>query len=277
MISISQEAGEKVIAGIRIPPRPGIVMELMEARNSDAPDLKKIARIVAKDVVLSAAMLKTVNSPHFGLRRKIDSIEQAVITMGSDNVINILTGLALRGMSGNTPQLNWFWDNAVSTASLAALIAKYVPGISPNLAYTVGLFHDCGMPLMMSRFKDYSDVMKLAQLDNSCLITDIEEVRYQTNHAIVGYLLSKNWNLSETISLAVLHHHTLDILFSHEMLPVEVCGLIAVIQIAEALSESILLRDYEAWRANGPMLLSYLGMSEAELYDIIEIARHRPN
>ncbi len=272
MPSISQTAAEKILTSIRIPPRPGIVTELMEERRKDSPDLMKIARMVAKDVVLSAAMLKTVNSPFFGLRQKVDSIERAVLILGFDNAVNILTGLSLRSSLGNKGvNLDHFWDTAVNTATIAVMIAKRVPGISHTVAYTVGLFHDCGMPLMMERFKDYDSVMRLAEMDSSSVITDIEDVRYNSNHAIVGYLLSKNWNLSETVSLAILNHHNLDMLSSNESLPDEVCGLIAVTQIAEALSDSLRMREYATWRANGAMLLNYLGMSEAELNDIIDI------
>ena len=272
MPSISQGAAEKILASIRIPPCPGIITELIEERRKDNPDLMKIARTVARDIVLSAAMLKTVNSPFFGLRCKIDSIEKAVVVMGFDNVVNILTGLVLRNMKGsNGAHLDRFWDTAVNTATTAVLISRRIPGISHSAAYTAGLFHDCGMPLMMERFPDYNNIMSLAEIDGSCIITDIEDARYSTNHATVGYLLSKSWNLSEAISLTILHHHNVDMLSSNENLPDEVCGLIAVTQIAEALTDSQRMREYATWRANGAMLLSYLGLSEAELDDIIDI------
>lgn len=271
MSSISQEAAEKILASIRIPPRPSILTALMEERNKSDPDLLKIAHIVAKDVVLSAAMLKTVNSPFFGLRRKIDSIEQAVMTMGSNNVLNIMTGLALRNMDENKGvQLDRFWDNAENTAFIAALLAKRIPGIPHNVAYTVGVFHDCGIPLMMTRFPDYKDTLRFAQTDLGRTLTEIEDERYSTNHATIGYLLSKNWNLSETISLTILHHHNLGIFSSQEALPSEVCGLVAVIQIAEALSDSTQMRDDDAWKAKAHMLLDYVGLSEQELEDLTD-------
>lgn len=271
MVDISQEAAEKILGSIRIPPRPSILTDLMEERRKSDPDLKKIAGIVARDVVLSAAMLKTVNSPFFGMRRKIDSIEQAVMAMGSNNVFNILTGLVLRNLNDNkAPQLNRFWDTAENTAFIAALLTKRITDIPRDVAYTVGLFHDCGIPLLMSRFPDYIETLKLAGNSTDKKITEIEDERHSTNHATVGYLLAKNWNLSETIALTILHHHNLDIFSSKEVLPAEVCGLIAVIQIAEALSDTTHMREDANWKKNGSMLLDYVGLSEQELYDISE-------
>ena len=271
MLPISQESAEKILGNIRIPPRPSILVDLMAERNKPDPDLTKIARIVSRDVVLSAAMLKTVNSPFFGLRRKIDSIEQAVMAMGSNNVFNILTGLVMRNMNdGKSAQLNRFWDTAENTAFIAALISQRIPGISRDIAYTVGLFHDCGIPLMMARFPDYMETLKLTSTSFDKTFTEVEDERHSTNHATIGYLLAKNWNLSEIIALTILHHHNLEIFSSQETLPAEVCGLIAVIQIAEALSDTTHMRVDPSWQTNGPMLLNYVGFSKHEFSDISE-------
>lgn len=271
MSTISQETAEKILSSIHIPPRPGILTEILVERNKSEPSIKKIAQIVSRDVVLSAAMLKTVNSPFFGLRNKIDSIEQGVMTLGLNNVFNILTGLVLRSMHGNnTPQLNRFWDTAEKTAFISAHIASHVPGISPNIAYTVGLFHDCGIPLLLSRFPDYMDTLRLAQNNTGKTITQTEDERHNTNHAVVGYMLSRNWNLSDTISLTIKHHHNLDIFSSGEPLPAEVCGLIAIIQIAESISDATRMRDDSIWQSNTKMLMDYIGISANEFNDIRE-------
>lgn len=271
MSQISQEAAEKILGSISIPPRPSILTELMDERKKSDPDMMKIARIISKDVVLSAAMLKTVNSPFFALRRKIDSIDQAVMTMGSSNVFNIMTGLVLRNLNENkNPQLNQFWEAAENTAFIAAMLAKRIPGISSDVAYTAGLFHDCAIPLMMSRFPDYQETIKLSQTKNANSLTQIEDERHSTNHAIIGYLLAKNWNLSETIALTILHHHDLDVFSSQETLPTEVYSLIAVLQIAESVSDSGLMRENAIWKSNAQMLLDYVGMSEQELGEITD-------
>lgn len=278
MIQINQEAAEKILGDIRIPPRPAILVDLANERNKADPNMTKIADIISRDVVLSAAMLKTVNSPFFGMRRKIDSIEQAVMAMGSNNVFNILTGLVLRNVSGGkTPQLNRFWDTAENTAFVAALIAKRIPDVSRDTAYTAGLFHDCGIPLLMARFPDYLETLKLAASCHDKTITEIEDERHSTNHTIIGYLLAKNWNLNDAISLAILHHHNLEIFTSNETLPAEVCGLIATIQIAEALSDTTHMRESAEWQQNGSMLLEYVGLSRDEYSDLADEIMQKRN
>lgn len=270
MNSISSAEAAKLLESIRIPPRPTILTELMAERDREDPDLRKIAQIVSRDVVLSAAMLKTVNSPFFGLRRKLDSIDQAVMTMGSKNVLNIMTGLALRNMNvDKNLRLERFWDTAERTACVSAMLAKRLPGMQADLAYTVGLFHDCGIPLMMSRFPDYKDILHEASSRRQS-VTSIEEAHYNTNHATVGYLLAKNWNLSETIALTILHHHDMEIFTSGESLPEEVRGLVAVIEIAEAISDTSQMRSESSWENNAALLTGYLGITPRELDDLTE-------
>lgn len=57
-------------------------MQIEEECSKPAPDLKKVSTIITRDVGLAAAVLKTVNSPFYGLARKIDSIQRATPLLG---------------------------------------------------------------------------------------------------------------------------------------------------------------------------------------------------
>lgn len=277
MLSISPEAAKRILGSIRIPPRPAILTDLMAEREKSDPDPKKIAQIIARDIELSAALLKTINSPFFGLRREIESIDQAVIALGSNNAFSILTGQVLRNINqGKSPHLNRFWENAGNTALIAAFIARRIPGISCYVAYNAGLFHDCGIPLMMARFPDYMETLKLATACRETTFTEIEDGRHSTNHAAIGYLLAMNWQLSKTIALTILHHHDQDIFSSHDVVPAKVSGLIAVIRIAESISDTTQMREDAAWQSDAPMLLNHVGLSDQDLCDISdEVAQIR--
>lgn len=61
--TFAEESANKILSSIRIPPRPSVLTALMAERSKPDPDLAAIAHIISKDVVLSAAVLRTVNSP----------------------------------------------------------------------------------------------------------------------------------------------------------------------------------------------------------------------
>ena len=144
-MDISQQEAEKLLKSIVIPPRPAVLDDLnREARKSE-PNPSKIAQLIGQDVSLSAAMLKTVNSPLFGLSKRVGSVPQALTLLGVNNTLNIITGLSLKAaMSGNkNPKLERFWDSAALEAMVSAFIAAKLPGAQSDAAYTFGLFQNC--------------------------------------------------------------------------------------------------------------------------------------
>lgn len=271
--SISEENAEKILSSVNVPPRPTIIGELIRERNQPNPDMRKIAQLISKDIALSVAMLKAVNSPFFGLRNKIDSPQQAVLTLGLNNVANMVTGLSLKGaMGGKSLRLDRFWDSAERVAKISAYLTGRVPGTSRDLAYTYGLFQDCGIPLLMQKFPDYLDTLKLASAEAERPFTAIEEDLHNTNHATIGYLMAKNWFLPEVIYKAILDHHNLSVLSagSKESLSADSRALIAIARVAEHISESMRMRDDPSWGKDGPAIMDYLGLSKEEFDDIEE-------
>ncbi|MEE4243763.1 MAG: HDOD domain-containing protein, partial [Kangiellaceae bacterium] len=82
---------QDILKGVYIPPQPKLVDELTMA----GTDLDEIARLISSDPGVSAAVLKTVNSPYFGLKSRIASINQAVVLLGIDRVINLVKSMLL--------------------------------------------------------------------------------------------------------------------------------------------------------------------------------------
>jgi len=142
--------------------------------------------------------------------------------------------------------------------------------VPKDLAYMYGLFRDCGIPIMLQKFPEYTQTLLKANKGSKLAFTSIEDEVHTTNHATIGYLLAKSWSLPNSICLAVLNHHDLSILHSKENFSVEVRGLIALIRFAEFLCDTRQLRDDHDWEKSGPVVLSYLGLSEDEFNDIKE-------
>jgi len=161
-------------------------------------------------------MLKFVNSPFYGLANKISSIEQAVSLLGINTVINILNGLAIKGEMSDEAiiELTTFWDTANDIAMVCATIAKKVGYPNPDEAYTLGLFHNAGIPLMLARFENYISVMEKAYSGEHERVIDIENEKFNTNHCVVGYYTAKSWNLPEHICQAIAEHHNTQQVFS---------------------------------------------------------------
>ncbi|WP_126447348.1 HDOD domain-containing protein [Sulfuricystis multivorans] len=272
MADLSQAEAEKIIAGVAIPPRPAIVNAVLEERGKDEPDLRRISQLISTDVGLAAAVLKTVNSPFFGLRRQVTSIEHGVSMLGMKNIGTLVMSLALRN-AVPTQGLDRFWDEAARTALVAAYLAQVLDCATKEDAHLFGLFHNAGIPLLMRRFPNYKEVLRMANSEMNRSFTDVEDAELGTNHALVGALLAKGWQLPEHIRAAIAQHHDLDVFTSH--LPSESLNLIALALLAQYIeSETYRVSPSIEWQKRGANVLDYLMLDEQQLDEVIKDARN---
>lgn len=280
---LTESATQQLLKGIMVPPQPQIMVDLqMELAMPDA-SLERIEAIISKDIGISGATLKVVNSPYFALRSKITSIHHALNLLGMQNIINIVNSLSLRNAFSfeQLTEMTKVWDNSMDVAMTSAVIAKLTGIASADEAYTLGLFHDSGITLLMDKFADYSQTLQRAYRESHKRVTDIENAAYETNHAVVGYFVAKAWKLPDYLSRAIADHHKTEPIFA-EQIAYEPRGknLLAILKLAEntcrcgqVLAEVETHHEFNRIKQD---LLIYLGMSEYELEDLQAEVRDIP-
>lgn len=258
---------EIAIKDLVIPPCPAVLVGLMEEAGQEEVDFSKIVKLISGDVGLAASMLKTANSPFFGLRTKAASVQTAVTVLGLKNILQIVRENALHQSFGSGVAMDRFWDRSNFTAIVAANIAKSLPGIMKEDAYTYGLFHDCGIPVLMQKFPDYKQT--LAKANRSAeLVVSIEDLSYSTNHAVVGSMMARSWFLTKELSQAILLHHDHTI-FDSRSVPTVVCNYVAITMMAEHIVAQYLnMPDDAEWYVGGKVAMEFLGYCEEELDEI---------
>jgi HD-like signal output (HDOD) protein len=267
--ALDREA-EQIVKDIGIPPCPAILTRLLREMREDEPDMQKTGTLIGSDVGLAAAMLKTVNSPFYGLRSKASSVMQALVLLGLRNVGQLVTGLLLRQAFpvANSEQMEDFWESSSRTAMYSAHLAGKVRGVSRDDAYTFGLFRDCAVPLMMRKFRDYYETHDAAARAPDKSVTEVEQELYAVDHTRIGWQLANSWELPEGTCQAILHHHDYARVFSEEVeeLPGHAVKLIAVALVAEQLFRSLSAGTAcPEWKKAGTRALEVLGMSEGDL------------
>jgi HD-like signal output (HDOD) protein len=268
---LSAEQIQQVLQGISVPPQPQIMVDLQMEQYMPDPDLEVIARLIAQDPGLSGALLKIVNSPYYGLSNKIASIQRAVNLLGSRSVINLINALSIKGeMSDDTiVTLNRFWDTAQDVAMTCLTLAKRTGAQAVDEAYALGLFHDCGVPLMLKRFPNYMTVLEQAYANAGpdCRVVDTENNAFNTNHAVVGYYTAKSWRLPEHVTDAIANHHNALAIFSDESSRNPALkNLLAILKMAEHVCSSYRVLGNQTvdreWEAIGHLVLDYVGLSD---------------
>lgn len=268
---LSPEQIQQALQGISVPPQPQIMVDLQMEQYMPDPDLEVIARLISQDPGLSGALLKIVNSPYYGLSNKIASIQRAVNLLGSRSIINLINAQSIKGeMCDDTiVTLNRFWDTAQDVAMTCLTLAKRTGSQTVDEAYALGLFHDCGVPLMLKRFPNYMSVLEQAYANAGpdCRVVDTENNAFHTNHAVVGYYTAKSWRLPEHVTDAIANHHNALAIFSDETSRnPQLKNLLAILKMAEHICSSYRVLGNQAvdheWNAIGHLVLDYVGLSD---------------
>lgn len=279
---LSSEQISVALQGISVPPQPQIMVDLQMEQYMPDPDLEVIAGLIAQDPGLSGALMKIVNSPYYGLTNKIASIRRAVTLLGSRTVINLINAQSIKGeMSDDTiVTLNRFWDSAQDVAMTSMTLAKRTGTQAVDEAYALGLFHDCGIPLMLKRFPDYMRVLEQGYADAGpdSRVVDIENRHFNTNHAVVGYYTAKSWRLPEHLTHAIANHHNALAIFSDESSrQSQLKNLLATLKMAEHICASHKVlgnqRDDHEWNSISHLVLDYVGLSEYDFDNLKESIR----
>lgn len=279
---------EQAVLNLGIPPCPQILLDLSAEARKDEPDLQRIERLVCADVGLSAALIKTVNSPFYGLRTKVHSIMQAIHMLGLSNLSLMVTGMLLRGVLKDNDHVDMarFWGASTRIAIISAYISCRMPfmdaseplirkrrKIDKDEAYTYGLFQDCGIPILLTKYPAYKDTLKQANQTADRKFTEIENGQHGMNHAMVGYLLSKSWGLPEAMHQAIRCHHEHAAMAQHDphFLPEESRGFIALALLAEKAVQLITgFNQSSEWEKGGNWVLEYFGLSETDFDSIVD-------
>jgi HD-like signal output (HDOD) protein len=279
---LTAEQIQHALQGISVPPQPQIMVDLQMEQYMPDPDLGVIARLIAQDPGLSGALLKIVNSAHYGLSNKIASIQRAVNLLGSRSIINLINAQSIKGeMSDETiVTLNRFWDTAQDVAMTSLTLAKRIGSQTADESYALGLFHDCGVPLMLKRFPDYMTVLEdaYAKAGPDCRVVDTENRAFHTNHAVVGYYTAKSWRLPGHVSEAIANHHNALAIFKDDSCRnAALKNLLAPLKMAEHICESYRVLgnqvDDHEWGLVGPLVLDYVGLSEYDFENLKESIR----
>ena len=279
---LTSEQIQQVLQGISVPPQPQIMVDLQMEQYMPDPDLDVIAKLISQDPGLSGALLKIVNSAHYGLANKIASIQKAVNLLGIRSVINLINAQSIKGeMSDETiVTLNRFWDSTQDVAMTSLTLAKRIGSQTVDESYALGLFHDCGIPLMLKRFPNYMEVLEQAYTSarGERRVVDTENETFDTNHAVVGYFTAKSWRLPEHVTNAIANHHNALAIFqddSNRNAPLK--NLLAVLKMAEHIcaSHKVLGNEDEdhEWDAIGHLILDYVGLSDYDFENLKESIR----
>ncbi|MGD9016860.1 MAG: HDOD domain-containing protein [Desulfobacterales bacterium] len=194
----------------KLPTLPAIAAQLIEAVQKDEPDIGVISAIIANDPPLSIEVLKFVNSPYFGFRRKISSVHHAAQMLGINTVKNLAISFALIktfSRQSNGFDYSDFWKDSLVAAVSCKLIAQAVQPEFAEDAFFLGLLHNIGILVLVEYLpSEYEPVIQEVKEEKTHL-SAVENQILGFDHMQIGSYLVKKWGLPDIMVHAIRFHH----------------------------------------------------------------------
>lgn len=200
----------RAIANLK--PIPQVALKILRMINEDLYKLDALTEEIRKDQVLSAKTLKLCNSAMFSNRKKIESLEHAVVMLGQHLLLKFVISASLNNFFGQCGMgyslcKGGIYHHAIGTAIIAEKLADLSGKISTSLAYSAGLLHDIGKVVLDQYIYAEFPFFYRQLNDERKNLIEVEKNILGIDHTEVGGLLSQSWSLPESFFEAIRYHH----------------------------------------------------------------------
>jgi putative nucleotidyltransferase with HDIG domain len=186
------------------------ISDLIKNSNTSAVD---IADVILDDQVLTARLLKLVNSAFYGFSGKIKTVSAAVIVLGFRSLKELVLGCSVLDLFKEKEanpyfDLIAFWKHSLSVAAGCQTLAKYLNYDDPEELFVAGLLHDIGK-LIENQYLRAGFIQSLHWArEKHRPIHEAELTIQGFSHCEIGLYLAEKWKLPDNLKEIVSFHHT---------------------------------------------------------------------
>ena len=204
----------RILEGIDLLPSfPVNILKIIQLCGNPSSSNAQISSLIKKDPALAADVLKMANSPGFFIARRIDNINDALITIGLNQLESVLIAVHIKKiLDKNTQKYKEIWKHSYRVATYNSYLSVYFNYKTlKESAYLAGLLHDLGKLAILSIDEILHDVIiTILNRNNDSRFLFIEEATIGISHITIGALLAKKWQFPDKLVEAIKGHHVPD-------------------------------------------------------------------
>ena len=186
---------------IVLPTLPEVALRVRDAVEQEDATAQQIAELVATDAALSARLLQVANSPLYGGRVTIDSIQMAITRLGTRMVKTLVVNLAMKQIFQPTTseldrRLRQLWEESVQVAAISRALAHQMPHLDPEQAMLAGLIHNIGSLPVLIMAENFQELLDNDERLDTLLVNLAP---------IIGHQILQTWNFPDTLASVPAH------------------------------------------------------------------------
>jgi len=192
-----------------LPPFPQVALRAMQILSDDDSDSRRVVEVISADAAFSAELLRSANSPLYGLAMEVRTLNHAIMVVGRERLRSLTMTVALKSFLKAPFRSTLFqdsWRHSIATALLASGLAD-ICRLKREEAYIAGLLHDVGRAaLLITHQKEYA---AMARDENRSAAESLamERRKFRIDHCQIGKILIQDWKLPSDIAVSAAHHH----------------------------------------------------------------------
>ncbi len=194
-----------------IPTLPVVAMRVNELINDPSSSSSDIATVLKKDQVLTAKILRLVNSSYYAIPGGVTDVQRALAFLGFNTLAQLVLGLSVFSVFPDIELEDFsmmdFWRHALATAVGSEMLAKRIKHPKPEEAFTCGLLHDIGKLVLHSIDPERLKSIVKETLKRECSFVEVEKEWELPGHSYLGEVIATKWGLPQVIRLAIRYHH----------------------------------------------------------------------
>ena len=194
-----------------LPSVPAVVLEVLNICQDEDVSIGQVSKVLMRDPALSGKILKVANSPYYGVRSQVTTLERAVTILGINATLSLALSFSLVRDLRNGKRSGFdhhaFWLRSVISAASSRVIGIWANMANHDELFLAGLLQDIGMLVLSEALSDsYGELISLTK-GNHTLLAEMEKKEYGCDHASVGAWLLKRWNLPLNLQMAAAFSH----------------------------------------------------------------------
>jgi HD-like signal output (HDOD) protein len=207
---MAESSSVRAIKPSDLPAPPQAAIRIMRACSREEVSIRELSSLAKNDPVLSAELLRVVNSPFYGLARQVQSIPHAVSLLGQRVLHNMALCISVRDAlrQDTIPGFDAtaYWEDSLRRAVSARLLGG-TQGLNLDECFTAGLLQDFGLLVMFFTYKDKAPLWSKFREQAPDVRYGMERDTFNTTHDMVVMMLAQAWELPEELAHALSFHH----------------------------------------------------------------------
>lgn len=189
---------------IDIPSQPDALVKLSLLLADEQINLSAASSLIESDMALASAVLRAVNSSLYGLKGRVQSVQQAITYLGMREVAAITFEMGLRAAFPKAAELEPLWQRAAQRGLIMGRLAQRLD-LDGWAAHSAGLFEECGKAVLFRHATDHYSAMLRASNSDADLV-ELERAGFGVSHDALGAALCESWGLAAPAVASVRHH-----------------------------------------------------------------------